>query len=140
MAQEIKKILSGYYWANVEVERMKQRRRRIAKKAAETVADSVRGSMAAYPYIERVVRIEGNQEAVMERIEEQIQDMIGRGLQARAAAEEIIQKSEDAREREILRSRFIDCLSWEGVGKANHINPDHARRIVREFIKNQTAG
>ena len=51
--------------------------------------------------------------------------------------EQFIQSVEQAKLRELLRSRFIDCMDWERVGAANFIAPDHARKIVRKFFAEQ---
>ena len=129
--KEVKKILEGYRWANIEVERMEKRRRRLAKQEDQREVDSVRGSMKEYPYIERVVKIEGDRRAVVAEIDQAIE----RGLRAKKEAEAIIDQADDPREREILRSRFIDCLSWEEVGERNFVDKRQAQRIVQRFIE-----
>ena len=48
--------------------------------------------------------------------------------------EQFIQSVEQAKLRELLRSRFIDCMDWENVGRVNYISPDHARKMVRKFL------
>lgn len=133
--KEVKKILEGYRWANIEVERMEKRRRRLAKQEDQREVDSVRGSMKEYPYIERVVKIEGDRRAVVAEMEYQIDQAIERGLRAKKEAEAIIDQADDPREREILRSRFIDCLSWEEVGERNFVDKRQAQRIVQRFIE-----
>lgn len=134
--KEIKKRLSQYYYINQEVQRQSERLRRLRKKEADgIVADTVRGSMIQFPYIERVERIEGIAEDLTAVVEKQIDRSIRDGIVARIDTETIIAAEADPKRRELLRSRFIDCLTWEGVGDRNHIDPSHARKIVREWIK-----
>ena len=135
MMEDVKKILEGYRGANEEVERLEKRKERLEEKKGDVAVDAVRGSMDEYPFIERVVKIEGKSIELVNEIQNQIDRRIEEGLKARIAAEEIIGLAEDWRTREILRSRYIDCLPWAAVGKKNNVDPDHARRIVREFIK-----
>ena len=135
MMEDVKKIPEGYRGANEEVECLEKRKERLEKKKGDVTVDAVRGSMDEYPFIERVVKIEGKSIELVKEIQNQIDRRIEEGLKARIAAEEIIGLAEDWRTREILRSRYIDCLSWAAVGKKNNVDPDHARRIVREFIK-----
>jgi len=132
--EDVKKILEGYRWANEEAERLEKRRARLEKKMGDVAVDTVKGSMEEYPFIERVVKIEGKQAALITELQYQIDQRIEEGLKARRDAEEIIARAEDPRTREILRSRYIDCLCWAAVGQRNNVDPDHARRIIREFI------
>lgn len=68
-------------------------------------------------------------------LEEKIERNIKESEAAAEKIEQYIQTVDDPKVRELMRSRFLDCLSWEEVGKANYISPDHARRIVRNFTK-----
>lgn len=133
--ENMKKKLSRYYWINQEVEKQTKRKERLQRKASEVVADSTKGSMVEFPYIERVVKLEGNQEHLVDTITKQIDESIEAGVKARAEVESIINKVDDPRERELLRARFIDCLSWNLVSERNYISKSRAREIVKECIK-----
>jgi len=68
-------------------------------------------------------------------IEDGIEANIKEAEKARNKIASFIDGIEDPQLRELLRSRYIDCLSWKEVGKENYISPDHARKKVREFLK-----
>jgi hypothetical protein len=69
-------------------------------------------------------------------LEEEIQANIEESEKAVKEIEGYIQSVEEPKMRELLRSRFIDCLNWEKVGEKNYMAPDYARRLIRNFIKN----
>ena len=132
---DVRKVLEGYFWANKEVERLEARRRRLEKKEGEETKDTVKGSMKDHPYIERTITIEGKYSELIGELRYQIDQQIKEGLKARKAAEELIDSAEDPREREILRSRFIDCESWDKVGRKHYVDKRQAQRIVQNFVK-----
>lgn len=132
---DIKKELSRYYWINQEVKRQSERLERLRKKQNRIVADTTRGSMQQFPYIERVVKIEGIAEELTAKAERQIDESVKAGIEARIRIENIIARVQDPKARELMRSRFIDCLTWEEVARRNYTSKSRARGIVDESIK-----
>lgn len=68
-------------------------------------------------------------------LEEEIEKNIKESERAVIDIEKTIQSVEDPKIREVMRSRFIDCLEWEQVGRKNYINPDYARQLIRQYLK-----
>lgn len=133
-----KELMGRYYWLDHEIKRQEKRRDRLAcsKRMNEYETDVVTGSEYQFPYIETKFKITGAPVGLISKIEEDIDKSIEEALIARDRVATFIDNEvDDPKLREILRSRFIDCLQWKDVGKQNYISTDHARKIVREFLK-----
>lgn len=132
-----REMLGRYFWLNHEIQRQETRKRRLQKKidSGGIVTDIVTGSSAHFPYIETKFKITGVPTGMLESIENGIKANIKEAAEARYMIACFIDGVEDPQLRELLRSRFIDCLSWKEVGRQNYINPDHARKKTREFLK-----
>ncbi len=128
--------LNRYFWLNHEVEKQEKRRARLQKNAEEIATDVVSGSICQFPYIETKIKITGMASGALEKLEASIEKNIDEAMNIRAEIEEFINSIEEPQMRELLRSRFIDCLGWKEVGKDNFITPDHARKKVRLILKN----
>ena len=132
-----KELMGRYYWLDHEIKRQEKRRDRLAtsKRMNEAETDIVSGSSYQFPYIETKFKISGAPVGLISKIEEDIEKSIEDALMARdRIATYIDNEVDDPKLREILRSRFIDCLRWTEVGRQNYISSDHARKIVREFL------
>lgn len=103
-----------------------------------TVRDTVkdyRSGRGVPVTIEGTAKDEYSCRAMIGLLEEEIKNNIEKSEKAAEEIERYIQTVDDPKVRELMRSRFLDCLSWEKVGKVNYMSPDHARKIVRNFIK-----
>lgn len=138
-----KKELNEYFWLKHEITRQKGRLARLNGKlkcAGEIVGDSVNNYSTgrAHP-----LKIQGIAETDIElplmivTLKQEIETNIEKAEKMTVKIERFIQSVEQAKIREVLRSRFIDCLDWEQVGAANYIAPDYARRMVRKFFLEQ---
>lgn len=134
-----KKELSRYYWLRHEIHKQRNRLECLRnKKPEEMVGDTVndyRTGKGIPVKIEGVPSDEYTRPIMIGLLEEEIERNIKESETAAEKIEQYIQTVDDPKVRELMRSRFLDCLSWEEVGKANYISPDHARKIIREFIK-----
>ena len=138
-----KKELNEYFWLKHEITRQKGRLARLEEKlehAGEIVGDSVNNYSTgrAHP-----LKIQGIAETDIElplmivTLKQEIETNIEKAKKMAVEIEQFIQSVEQAKLRELLRSRFIDCMDWENVGKVNYISPDHARKMVRKFLAEQ---
>ena len=136
-----KQELNRYFWLNHEIRRQKKRLERLKDKLSrqnDTVGDTVRDyrSGKGIP-----VRIEGmpadalTLPVMIRMLEEEIRKNIEESEQAVVAIEKYVRNINDPKVRELMRSRFIDCLSWEEVGARNFINADYARQLINRHIK-----
>ena len=136
-----KQELNRYFWLNHEIRRQKKRLERLEDKLSrqnDTVGDTVRDyrSGKGIP-----VRIEGiptdafTLPVMIRLLEEEIRKNIKESDRAVVAIEKYVQNINDPKVRELMRSRFIDCLSWEEVGAQNFINADYARQLINKHIK-----
>lgn len=134
-----RKELEYYFWLRHEIEQQKRRLKRLQQKSigrevGDTVLDYNRGK--GIPS-----RIEGIPEEDFDipvkiiLLEEAIAKNITESETRVVEIEKFIQGIDDPKLREVLRSRYIDCLSWEDVGKMNYIASDYARQIVRNYFK-----
>ena len=134
-----KQDLKNYYWLQHEIKQQKGRLARLRKReerSGEVVGDIVSDYKTgkAIPLLIRGIPATDFELPIMIRLLET--EIITEAQRLVKEIEKYIQTVNDPRMRELLRSRFIDCLSWEQVGKANHINQDHARKLLRNFMKN----
>lgn len=140
--QMTKQDLKNYYWLQHEIKQQKGRLARLRKReerSGEVVGDIVSDYKTgkAIPLLIRGIPATDFELPIMIRLlETEIEKNITEAQRLVKEIEKYIQTVNDPRMRELLRSRFIDCLSWEQVGKANHINQDHARKLLRNFMKN----
>lgn len=133
-----KKELSRYYWLKHEIHMQRKRLCKIQNQSEATVCDSVkdyRTGKGVLTRIEGTPQDEYSRPVMIGLLKEEIEKNIKESEKAAEDIERYIQTVADPKVREIMRSRFLDCMSWEEVGRANYVSPDHARKIVREFIK-----
>lgn len=137
-----KQELNRYFWLKHEIKRQQKRLERLEYKLSrqnDTVGDTVRDyrSGKGIP-----VRIEGlpsdafTLPVIIGLLEEEIQKNIEESERAVVEIEKYIQDIKDPKLREIMRSRFIDCLEWQKVGEENYISSDYARQLIREYFRN----
>ncbi|MCI9640510.1 MAG: hypothetical protein HFE72_10400 [Emergencia sp.] len=139
-----KQELSRHFWLQHEVKRQEKRLARLRKKqqlireqgeVGDTVRDYKTGK--GIP-----VRIEGVPEEeftlplMIKLLEEEIEKNIKESQAEAVKIERYIQTIENPKIRELMRSRFLDCMSWEEVAEANFVAKDYARSLIREFINN----
>ena len=139
-ADMTKNDLNEYFWLNHEIKRQKNRLKRLEEKlqhSGEVVGDSVQKyyNGKAHPYkIEGIAETDIQLPLMIVTLKAEIETNIDKAEKKAVEIEQFIQGVEQAKLREILRSRFIDCLDWERVGRVNYISPDHARKMVRKFL------
>ena len=129
-----------YFWLNHEITRQKGRLARLEEKlkySGEIVGDSTNNYSTGKA---RPIKIQGIAGGGVElplmivTLKREIEANIEKAEKMAVEIEQFIQSVEQAKLRELLRSRFIDCMDWENVGRVNYISPDHARKMVRKFL------
>lgn len=136
-----KQKLKSYYWLQHEIKQQQGRLNRLRKRldnSGELVGDIVsdyKTGKAIPLLIQGVSDSDFNLPIIIHLLEAEIEQNIIEAQKIIKEIEEYVQTVDDPRIRELLRSRFIDCMSWEQVGKENYISPDHARKILRNFLK-----
>lgn len=132
--------LNEYFWLNHEITRQKGRLARLEEKlkyTGEIVGDSTNNYSTGKA---RPIKIQGIAGGGVElplmivTLKREIEANIEKAEKMAVEIEQFIQSVEQAKLRELLRSRFIDCMDWENVGRVNYISPDHARKMVRKFL------
>ena len=135
-----KNDLNEYFWLNHEITRQKGRLARLEEKlkyTGEIVGDSTNNYSTGKA---RRIKIQGIAGGGVELplmivpLKREIEANIEKAEKMAVEIEQFIQSVEQAKLRELLRSRFIDCMDWENVGRVNYISPDHARKMVRKFL------
>ena len=135
-----KNDLNEYFWLNHEITRQKGRLARLEEKlkyTGEIVGDSTNNYRTGKA---RPIKIQGIAGGGVElplmivTLKREIEANIEKAEKMAVEIEHFIQSVEQAKLRELLRSRFIDCMDWENVGRVNYISPDHARKMVRKFL------
>ena len=135
-----KNDLNEYFWLNHEITRQKGRLARLEEKlkyTGEIVGDSTNNYSTGKA---RPIKIQGIAGGGVElplmivTLKREIEANIEKAEKMAVEIEQFIQGVEQAKIRELLRSRFIDCMDWENVGRVNYISPDHARKMVRKFL------
>ena len=135
-----KNDLNEYFWLNHEITRQKGRLARLEEKlkyTGEIVGDSTNNYSTGKA---RPIKIQGITGGGVElplmivTLKREIEANIEKAEKMAVEIEQFIQSVEQAKLRELLRSRFIDCMDWENVGRVNYISPDHARKMVRKFL------
>lgn len=135
-----KNDLNEYFWLNHEITRQKGRLARLEEKlkyTGEIVGDSTNNYSTGKA---RPIKIQGIAGGGVElplmivTLKREIEANIEKAEKMAVEIEHFIQSVEQAKLRELLRSRFIDCMDWENVGRVNYISPDHARKMVRKFL------
>ena len=136
-----KQELNRYFWLNHEIRRQKKRLERLEDKLSrqnDTVGDTVRDYRSGKGIPVRIDGIPSDAltlPVMIRMLEEEIRKNIKESEQAVVAIEKYVQNINDPKVRELMRSRFIDCLSWEEVGAQNFINADYARQLINKHIK-----
>ena len=136
-----KQELSRYFWLCHEIEKQKKRLEKLQAKRANS-GGFVGGSVKDYRSGRGVpLKIQGYAEEDytlpnrISTLEEEMEHNIAESDRLAAEIEIYIQSIDDPKMREIMRCRFLDCMGWSEVGKENFMDPDHARRLVREFLR-----
>ena len=138
-----KKELNEYFWLKHEITRQKGRLKILENKMQHetvTVVDSgvqYRNGKAQPCKIEGIAETDIELPLMIVTLKQEIEANIEKAEKMAVEIEQFIQSVEQAKLRELLRSRFIDCMDWENVGKANYMSPDYARRMVRKFFSEQ---
>ena len=136
-----KQELSRYFWLCHEIEKQKKRLERLQAKRANSggfVGDSVKDYRSGRGVPLKIQGYAEEDYTLPNRIstlEEEIKHNIAESYRLAAEIEIYIQSIDDPKMREIMRCRFLDCMNWSEVGKENFMDPDHARRLVREFLR-----
>lgn len=127
----IRKEVESY---NKELEKLYYK----AQRPKETVIDTVRDYRTGRGV---VVKIEGMPEEayslpiMIRLLEEKIQQKEIELLKLYLQIELFIQTIDEPRTRELLRCRYLDCMDWKSIGKANCLDADYARSLVRNFTR-----
>lgn len=134
-----KQELNRYFWLRHEIRRQEKRLERLRNKpTGEVVGDTVkdyRSGKGIPVLITGTPAEELTRPMMMSLLEEEIGKNIKESERIAAEIEKYIQGVEEPKMRELLRSRFLDCLDWRQVGEHNYMNPDHARKLIRNFLK-----
>lgn len=136
-----KQELSRYFWLCHEIEKQKKRLERLQAKRANSggfVGDSVKDYRSGRGVPLKIQGYAEEDYTLPNRIstlEEEIKHNIAESDRLAAEIEIYIQSIDDPKMREIMRCRFLDYMGWSEVGKENFMDPDHARRLVREFLR-----
>lgn len=135
-----KKELNEYFWLKHEITRQKGRLARLEEKlkyTGEIVGDSTNNYSTGKA---RPIKIQGIAGGGVElplmivTLKQEIELNIEKAEKMAVEIEQFIQSVEQAKLRELLRSRFIDCMDWENVGKVNYISPDYARQLINKYF------
>jgi len=138
-----KKELNEYFWLKHEITRQKGRLARLEEKlkyTGEIVGDSTNNYSTGKARPLKIQGIAGDDielPLMIVTLKQEIEVNIEKTEKMAVEIEQFIQSVEQAKLRELLRSRFIDCMDWENVGRVNYISPDHARKMVRKFLAEQ---
>ena len=141
-----KKKLNEYFWLKHEITRQKGRLARLEEKlerAGEIVGDSTNNYSTGKACPIKIQGIAGGGvelPLMIVTLKREIEANIEKAEKMAVEIEQFIQSVEQAKLRELLRSRFIDCMDWERVGRVNYISPDHARKMVRNFLAERKKG
>lgn len=133
-----KKEMSRYYWLKHEIQAQKKRLERLRNKKQEGIVGDIVNDYKTGKGIP--IKIEGipsdefSRPVMMRILEEEIEKNIKESEIAMRKIERHIQTIDNPRLREVMRSRFIDCLSWEMVGRKNYISPDYARQLINKHF------
>lgn len=130
--------LNNYVWLKRETEQQEKRLRWLQHRkpkgvVGDTVKDYRNGKgiptkiegvaeedrLVPLEIAELTISIEQNNETLRKQLKE---------------IEKYIQSIKDPKVRVLMRCKYIDCMNWRQVGEVNHIDPDHARRTIREFF------
>lgn len=136
-----KRELSRYFWLQHEIRRQKKRLEKLERKqerAGELVGDSVKDYRTGKGLplkIQGIAQADIRTPVMIKILEEEIEKNISESEEAVVKIEQYIHGVEEPRMRELLRSRFIDCLSWEEVGRRNYIAADYARQLITNYTR-----
>lgn len=138
-----KQELNRYFWLRHEVVRQEKRLACLEKKQQVISAQGeVEDTVKDYKTGRGIpVRIEGIPEEeftlplMIGLLKEEIQKNVKESKAAAVGIERYIQGIEDPKLRELMRSRFLDGMSWKEIGAANYMHPDAARKAINEYLK-----
>ena len=101
------------------------------------LADSVRGSMTVFPYVEHVIAVTGIRDkrigGQLDAQKTQLKLKITEVLELVKQANEYIDTIPDADTRIILRCRYINNMTWYGIEMDIGIPHTTARRKFRQW-------
>lgn len=107
---------------------------------ANMVSDTVNGSSPYFPYVEHCIKITGVDVDGYERkvafIRRSIARKIDEKMEQVAAINEYIESVQDGEMRNILRLRYMECMTWEEIGKELSMNERTAKRKYRRWWEN----
>lgn len=135
-----KQELNRYFWLQHEIRRQERRVEKLENKpTGEVVGDTVkdyRSGKGIPVLITGTPAEELTRPLMIGMLKEEIRKNIEESERAVIEIEQYVQGIEDPKLRELMRSRFIDCLDWQQVGEENFISPDYARQLIREYLRN----
>ncbi|MDD5064979.1 MAG: DUF1492 domain-containing protein [Phycisphaerae bacterium] len=103
------------------------------------LADSVRGSMPVFPYVEHVIAVTGIRDRKIGRQlstqKELLKEKIKEVLELVRQANEYIDTIPDADTRIILRCRYVNCMTWYEIETDFGISISTGQRRFREWQK-----
>lgn len=118
-----------------EIEILQQQLDKI-KIQPKLVSDSVKGSMIRFPYTEHTITITGiDTEGYSQKVHRIRRALAKKMKEALALVDEInqyIDSVEDPETRNILRLRYVDCMTWEEIAEELHMCE---RTVRRKFQK-----
>lgn len=134
-----KKELNRYFWLQHEINEQYKRLKKLeAKQKNELVGDTVkdyRSGKGIPILIEGIPEEEWEVPELIAALRKDIKKNIEESKKEVVKIEQFVQSVSEPKLRELMRSRFIDCLSWEEVGRQNYINADYARQLINKYIE-----
>lgn len=132
--------LDQYLSLKKELRELEEQYRELCRRGDHVVSDSVSGSMPEYPYIKRVVKIQGLDVADQERrdrMRARLNEQRVKGEQEVESINEWICTILDSRLRRIVTLRFVYGLEWAQVAHKMGGNEtgDGVRMAFSRFIK-----
>ncbi len=135
-----KQELNRYFWLRHEIQRQERRLEKLENKPiGEVVGDTVkdyRSGKGIPVMITGAPAEELTRPLMIGLLKEEIEKNIRETQRAAVEIEKYIQSIEEPKLRELFRCRFIDCMKWEDLAEANYIDPGHARKLIRNYLKN----
>jgi len=121
---------------NKEIEFLKKQINNISVDP-EYTTDTVKGSLAEFPYTEQSIKIHGidivGHDKKIERLRRQYQRKLDELMDKAVEINEYIASVSDPEVRMILQCRYINGLTWEEVEEETGINERTARRKFRKW-------
>lgn len=119
-----------------EIGRQQRRLESLLKRLerGEFSTDIVRGSSKEFPYGERTYRIEGIPVDSIESRKKLIEESIKQADSMALEIERFINTATDPLMREVLRCRYIDCMTIADTAVKNYVSERHMKRLLRDFF------